>query len=103
MDSEFPSETVTLGSSDDENVSEAVITAVADAKGVSPMDVTPPLYDVVDPDALEAIVASMTRGPDESAGRVEFSYGGYAITVTCEGQVSVTPDGPIRGDQSSGQ
>lgn len=103
MDSEFPSRTVTLGSSDDENVSEAVVAAVADAKGVSPVDVTPPLYDAVDPDALEAIVASMTCRPDGSTGRVEFSYGGYAVTVTCDGQVSVAPDGRTRSDQSSGQ
>ncbi|WP_321112971.1 HalOD1 output domain-containing protein [Halorussus salinisoli] len=73
-------------------MSEAVVTAVADAKGVSPVAVTPPLYDVIDPEALEAVVASMTSRPDEPAGHVEFPYNGFRITVTGDGRVSVTPN-----------
>lgn len=94
VNGESPSTTVTLGSFDTEPVSEAVVSAVADAKDVSTVDIAPPLYDVIDPDALEAVVASMTRRPGEPAGRVEFSYSGYEVTVTGDGHVSVTPDEP---------
>lgn len=93
VNSESPSMTVTLGSFDTEPVSEAVVSAVADAKDVSTVDL-PPLYDVIDPDALEAVVTSMTRRPGEPAGRVEFSYSGFEVTVTGDGDVSVTPDDP---------
>lgn len=79
-------------SPDSQSGSEAVITAVADAKGVSTVDVNPPLYEVIDPDALDTVVASMTRRPDELTGRVEFPYSGYEVTITGDGHVSVTPD-----------
>lgn len=96
VDSVSPSATATLDSSDGESVSEAVVTAVADAKDTSTVDVTPPLYDVIEPDALEAVVASMTGRSDDRAGRVEFSYSGYDVTVTGDGDVSVTPADPDR-------
>lgn len=99
MNSELPSTTVTLDSIDTERVCVAVVNAVADAKGVSPVDVSPPLYDAIDLDGLEAFVASMTRGPGESAGRVEFSYSGYEVTVAGDGLVSVTPE-PSTGKQT---
>lgn len=35
----------------------------------------PPLYDVLDPDALDALVASM------AGGSVSFTYAGYRVTV----------------------
>lgn len=92
VNSESPSTAVPFSSFDIDRVSEAVINAVADAKDVSTVDVTPPLYDVIDPDALEAVVASMTRRPGEPTGRVEFSYSGYEVTVTGDEDVSVTPD-----------
>lgn len=94
MNSTSPSVTVTLGSFDSESVSEAVVTAVADAKGVSTVEVSPPLYNVIDPDALETVVASMTSRHDGSTGCVEFSYSGYEVTVTGDGDVSVTPTEP---------
>lgn len=66
----------------------AVVEAVADAEGTSPSDVRPPLAAVVDPDALERLVASLAGRPD-STGRVEFTYSGYEVSVTGDG-VSVT-------------
>lgn len=94
VNSEPPATKSALASLDSESVSEAVVTAVADVKGVSTVEVTPPLYHVIDPDALETLVASMTRRPDDSVGCVEFSYSGYEITITGEGHVSVTPEDP---------
>lgn len=51
-----------------------VLEAVAVTSGVDPLEL-PPLYDVVDPDKLDALVASM------SDGEITFTYAGYEVTV----------------------
>ena len=45
-------EALESGSETTHTVSERVIQAVADREGVSPLDISPPLFDAVDPDAL---------------------------------------------------
>lgn len=67
--------------------SQAVVDAVAEAEGVSPLELRP-LARAIDSDALDALVASMDGRPDGSAG-VEFAYGGYLVTVTGDGRVHV--------------
>lgn len=71
-----------------ENVSRAVVEAIADAKDVSPLDVNPPLYNTIDPDALEQFVASVD-GRTAAAVEVRFTYAGYEVTVTGDGRVAV--------------
>lgn len=67
--------------------SEAVIDAVADREGVDPTELTVPLYEAIDPDALDAIVQT---GPEADPSlRVEFDYYGYAVVVTGDGSVRV--------------
>jgi hypothetical protein len=70
-----------------ESASTAVGRAVAAVDGHGPRGVVgdethrPPLYAVVDPDALDAVQRSFgTLGGD--AGRVQFSYCGSDVTVT---------------------
>lgn len=75
-----------------ENISQAVVQAVADAEGVSTTDLRPPLYAVVDPDALDELVISMARWSDGSAGRVTFSYCGYEVSVSVDGEVSLAEE-----------
>jgi len=72
----------------DERPSEAVVAAVAEASGKAAVpgrsqdgaaDALPPLYEAIDPEALDTLVsAAETRGADCS---VQFSYGGYSVTV----------------------
>lgn len=83
----------TISINDRQTASEAVIDAVADAKGVSTLDVRPPLYAVVDPDALDELVDSMVRLPNDAGGHVAFSYSGYDVTVSGDGDVSVAENG----------
>ena len=70
-------------------ISETIVTAVANAKGVDPLDLEP-LYPVVDPDALN----SMFR---QSAGRLLsslelcFSMADYQVVVHGDGEVVVAP------------
>ena len=66
----------------DATASEAVVATVADRSGTDPIAL-PPLYDSIDPDALDAIFG------DDRPGRVTFSYAGYEVTVCGRDQVTV--------------
>ncbi|MFC7140987.1 HalOD1 output domain-containing protein [Halosimplex aquaticum] len=48
----------------------------------------PPLQDVIDADALNAMV----RSGDPSAVRVSFAYAGTEVTITGTGRVEITTD-----------
>jgi len=63
-------------------VSERVVAEVARATGRDEITL-PPLYDVIDPDALDALV--------DSARKVEvsFVYAGYEITVESDERISL--------------
>lgn len=78
-------QTATAGKTD---VSQTVVEAVAEAEGVPPVELKSPLYDVIDPDALDQVFAErLTDG--RMSGRVTFSYNGYEVTVCGDGYVSV--------------
>ncbi|NHN40034.1 hypothetical protein G9C85_00065 [Halorubellus sp. JP-L1] len=83
------STTATLHSESRESVSMAVVHAVADEKDVSPVDVDP-LYEVVDPDALNRFVGSLSSTPPEDPGCVSFPYAGCDVTVFADETVSVS-------------
>ena len=68
-----------------EPLSQVVVEAVASAEGVDPLDLEVPLYDAVDPDALDALFES--GGAVD--GRVEFEYYGYDVTATGDGRVTL--------------
>lgn len=65
--------------------STAVIEALAAEEGCDPDQLTVPLYECVDPEALDAFVTS------SGADRVTFTYPGYVVTVTEDGDVSLDP------------
>ena len=68
-----------------------VIAAVAEREGVDPTDIEPPtyeaLYDVVNPEALDALFAPREDGTPRGTGRVEFTFSGYRIVVSSDGEV----------------
>ena len=78
---------------DDESATEAIVRAVAEVEGVSPMQVDTPLYDVVDVDLLDRLFAPTRDGPAVAGGRVVFSYRGHEVTVHADGFVAVAPEG----------
>ena len=61
-----------------------MIWRIADAGDVDPIDL-PPLADVVDPDALDALFV----GDGRSEGTVRFDYCGHAVEVRASGDVRV--------------
>lgn len=76
---------------EDESVTVHLVRAIATAADVDPADLTPPLYEVVDPEALEALFAP-TAGGATRRGRVEFAYDDYRVTVSAgsDGEVTIT-------------
>lgn len=72
-----------------DNISIEIVERVADREGVDPTDLEP-LYDVVDPEALETLVDGACDGTIE----VEFSYYGYEIVVDGNGTVSIDDEPP---------
>jgi hypothetical protein len=67
---------------------EQIVEQVAARKGVDPTSLTTPLFDVVDTDALNQLVASGHGGG--SGLEVTFSYDRYDVRVTATGAVSLT-------------
>ncbi|RQH02543.1 HalOD1 output domain-containing protein [Natrarchaeobius oligotrophus] len=66
-----------------------VIETVASADGVDPVDLEPPLTDVVDPTALDALFEPTTKIDSSRRGRVTFRYRGYRVTVDSSGHVEL--------------
>ena len=66
-------------------ISETVVITVAEATGVDPLELEP-LYEVVDPDALNRLFRS-------APGFVEVSFrmANCEVVVHCDGEVVVTP------------
>lgn len=79
-----------------ESVSGRVLEAVARTTGDDPVAL-PPMWDVVDPDRLDALFAPAPGGGDRrSELRVQFTYAGLDVVVRGDGEVDVrrpTADG----------
>jgi hypothetical protein len=73
----------------DDSISRAVVEAVADAEGISPLDVEPPLFEAIDPDALDGLFTESSLPMGATDGVVEFQYAGYVVTVRADGTVSL--------------
>lgn len=73
--------------SESRSVSEGVVEAVSEAEDVDPISLTP-LYEVIDPDALDKLFAS-TPTDNQRGGTITFSYSGYEVTVASDGHISV--------------
>jgi hypothetical protein len=72
-----------------ERPSEAVVLAVAAVDNCDPLELTPPLYHVVDPDALDALFAPIADPRARSNGHVVFDYRGHEITIRSDRQIEV--------------
>jgi hypothetical protein len=74
----------------DRSVSAVVVDSVADALGVSPLELETPLYQVIDPDALNDLFAP-TPTTEREPSRVSFTYAECEVTVQGRGEVVVQP------------
>lgn len=74
-----------------ESVTTTVINRILAREDVSSTDVTP-LYEVIDPEALDTLFAPKQDGSRRSTtGRVSFEYQGYRVTITSVGEVELAP------------
>ena len=65
---------------EEDSISLHIINCIAEREHTDPLEL-PPLYDVVDPDALDDLFASGRQNGTAQSGRVEFQYNGYTIIV----------------------
>ncbi|MFC7081047.1 HalOD1 output domain-containing protein [Halorussus caseinilyticus] len=73
----------------DEPLSTAVIDAVADAADLDPAEIGTPLYDQIDPDALDNLFSDKHNGMPRGSGHVVFHLLDYEVTVYSDGYVVV--------------
>ena len=73
----------------DESLSVSVVEAVASAKGVDPLDLREPLYETVDPDALDRLFALDSFGSPRTDGTVTMWLGGCRVEVESTGLIRV--------------
>jgi len=66
------------------SLSEQIIREVAAEEGVDPVELTPPLFEVIEPDALDALYTNSDARPE-----ITFTWQGYTISTDSEGRVSI--------------
>lgn len=74
----------------DERLSSRLVAAIADHNEVDPTELSPPLYESIDLEALDLLFDSTQGGRSRSEGRVTFVHDGLEITIDTEGSVDVT-------------
>ena len=70
------------------SICQDIVESLAEAEGTNPIDLNPPLYDVIDPDALGGLFTN-----DQTLGKVVFNYNCYEVSVFSDGYVSVKSHG----------
>lgn len=70
--------------------STAVIETVAIAADCEPTGLEP-LYDAIEPDALNTLIRSMETNLTDGDATVTFAFDGYQVTVQRDGSVIVRP------------
>lgn len=86
----------TEGEDSAESAAVAVVEKVAEVEGADPLEMMPPLSDILDPDALDALFATGDRHI-----MTTINYRGHAVTIYGSGEVDVLPaaepaDPPVR-------
>ena len=79
--------------------SQQVVEAVARTEGTSPHELSTPLYDALEVDALDALATKATE-PDASSIALTFAYLGYDIRVEsdCASGVTVRVEAHARAE-----
>jgi len=70
------------------SIGTTIVNAVGALDGVA-FDECEPVYDVIDPDALDAVLAPTPDRSDRAPVQVQFSYHGYMITVDSTGEIII--------------
>lgn len=65
--------------SSNEELFPTLIEQIAAREDTNPVDLTPPLYSAIDPDAVNGLLDSLDTS--ESSAHIEFTYLGYEIRI----------------------
>lgn len=65
-----------------------ILRATADQSEID-IEALPPLYDTINPDALDALFAPRFDGTPRGDGQTTFDYAGYVVTVYSDGDVEI--------------
>ncbi|ODR83567.1 hypothetical protein BG842_19275 [Haladaptatus sp. W1] len=66
----------------------AIVEAVANREGVPALQLQPPLYEAVDPDALDTLLTT-ERSVSQSPITIQFEYAGYRIIVDSDDEFRI--------------
>lgn len=69
-----------------------VVKEVADREGTEPLELSPPLYEAIDPEVLEDLLSDTSSRERREDIRLQFPYCGYKIVVKGNGIVEVSND-----------
>lgn len=69
----------------EESLTMMIVEEVAEREGVGPLELSPPLHDVIDTEAVETIVTDQATDSLRDDVQLEFTYLGYEITVDGDG------------------
>ena len=75
--------------STDSTASLSIIERIATLEETDPITL-PPLYDAIDPEALDSVVDSSTASSSRSPATVRFSYCGYDVLVRRDGEITIS-------------
>lgn len=72
------------------SASETIIETIAARKGVEPDDLDVPLFEAIDPEALDRLVRHESAEQSRTPLLIGFRYAGYDVKVTSKGQVRIS-------------
>lgn len=81
-------------------MSQRVIMTAADACDIDPLEL-PPLYDAIDPDALDTLFHQERGSSQRALGRVVFLFNDCEVVVHSDGAVDVTAPADLSHHPSS--
>ncbi|WP_049971489.1 HalOD1 output domain-containing protein [Haladaptatus cibarius] len=64
------------------HVSEAVVQAISQVNGVDPLELDSPLYDTIDPDALDRLFQPTPTTKRDIESKISFTVAGCEVTIT---------------------
>lgn len=67
----------------------SVVERIATLEETDPIAL-PPLYDAIDPEALDSLVASSTTGDSRPPAEIRFTYCGYDVLVERDGTIAIS-------------
>jgi hypothetical protein len=65
-----------------------IVEEIADREDVDPVELSPPLHETVDPDALRSLATDATSDGIREDIHIEFIHHGYRVSVT-DGEVTI--------------